>query len=229
MGSQSAEDQGQLQAELSAVEDELAEVEAEIERLLARQQHLIDHRERLQCRLAVEIRAPIADWLGSFPWDGTVAVALQDVFKLRGFRPLQREVINATQQGRDCLCLMPAGGGKSLCYQLPAIMRLPQGQAAVTLVVLGLKAIGIQVASLTSLTSKEEAAEVNQLLDDAKSEFVKEGAGGYADLRLLYCTPEKIVKSKRFLARLEKLYKAGRLKLIAIDEAHCCRQGSSGV
>ncbi len=56
---------------------------------------------------------------------------------------------------------------------------------------------------------------------------MKEGAGGYADLRLLYCTPEKIVKSKRFLARLEKLYKAGRLKLIAIDEAHCCRQVGS--
>ena len=49
-------------------------------------------------------------------------------------------------------------------------------------------------------------------------------AGAPAALRLLYCTPEKIVNSKRFLARLEKLYKAGRLKLVAIDEAHCCRQ-----
>lgn len=45
----------------------------------------------------------------------------------------------------------------------------------------------------------------------------------YAGLRLLYCTPEKIVNSKRFMARLEKLHRAGRLERVAIDEAHCCR------
>jgi hypothetical protein len=68
------------------------QVEAKIERLLARQQQLNDLRERLRQRLAAEVRAPKADWQGFFHWDGAVAAALRDVFGLDGFRPLQREV-----------------------------------------------------------------------------------------------------------------------------------------
>lgn len=68
------------------------QVEADIEHLLARQQHLSDQRERLQQRLAAEARAPNADWTGAFEWDGRVEAALQNVFGLDGFRPLQREV-----------------------------------------------------------------------------------------------------------------------------------------
>lgn len=68
------------------------QVEAEIEHLLARQQHLSDQRERLRQRLAAEARAPKADWTGAFEWDGRVEAALQNVFGLDDFRPLQREV-----------------------------------------------------------------------------------------------------------------------------------------
>jgi ATP-dependent DNA helicase Q1 len=145
---------------------------------------------------------------------------LGSVFALRDFRPLQREVINATLQGRDVLCLLPSGGGKSLCYQLPALL----GGSGLTLVVspllsliqdqvLGMEALGVHAAALTSLTSKEDAAAISKQVDDASS-----------GLRLLYVTPEKIVNSKRFFAKLEKVYKQGRLDRIAVDEAHCCSQ-----
>lgn len=70
----------------------------------------------------LEERAPKADWQGSFDWDAEAQQLLHTTFHLQAFRPLQREVINATMQGRDVLCLMPSGGGKvrslSVCYLL---------------------------------------------------------------------------------------------------------------
>lgn len=99
------------------------QVESEIERLLACQQQLLEEQERLRRTIAAEQRAPRADWAGaSFPWDAGVAELLRQRFRLPSFRPLQREVINATLQGRDVLCLLPSGGGKSLLYQLPALV-----------------------------------------------------------------------------------------------------------
>lgn len=76
----------------------LTQVEAEIERLLARQAALQEERERLARVLAVEARAPRRDWQGAFEWDDRIAQLLGTVFGLASFRPLQREVINATLQ-----------------------------------------------------------------------------------------------------------------------------------
>ncbi|KAL4440297.1 hypothetical protein ABPG75_003298 [Micractinium tetrahymenae] len=207
-------------AQLAAVEHEMRQVEGQIERLLARQAALQEERERLSRVLAAEARAPRRDWQGAFEWDARVAQLLGAVFGLPSFRPLQREVINATLQGRDVLCLMPSGGGKSLCYQLPALL----GGTGLTLVVspllsliqdqvLGLEELGVHAAALTSLTDKDAASAISKQVEDA-----------LAGLRLLYCTPEKVVNSKRFFAKLEKVYKQGRLERIAIDEAHCCSQ-----
>ncbi|EIE26127.1 ATP-dependent DNA helicase [Coccomyxa subellipsoidea C-169] len=133
-------------------------------------------------------------------------------------RPHQHEIINATLQGRDVLCLMPTGGGKSLCYQLPALI-----SGGLTLVVspllslihdqvLGLRSLGIPVISLSSLTPKEEITAAYKQMDSD------------TDIRFVYVTPERVVSAKRFMSKLEKLYKAGRLTRIAIDEAHCCSQ-----
>ncbi|XP_010677515.1 ATP-dependent DNA helicase Q-like 2 isoform X3 [Beta vulgaris subsp. vulgaris] len=114
---------------------------------------------------------------------------------------------------------MAAGGGKSLCYQLPAVIRdgiclvvspllsLIQDQ------VMGLTALGIPAYMLTSTTSKENEKFIYKALE--KNE---------GDLKILYVTPEKISKSKRFMSKLEKCHHTGRLLLIAIDEAHCCSQ-----
>ncbi|KAM0935298.1 putative DNA helicase [Dioscorea sansibarensis] len=114
---------------------------------------------------------------------------------------------------------MAAGGGKSLCYQLPAILR--DGIALVvspllSLIqdqVMGLTALGIPAYMLTSTTSKEDEKFIYKALDK-----------GEGEIKVLYVTPEKISKSKRFMSKLEKCYRGGRLSLISIDEAHCCSQ-----
>ncbi|BAF28927.1 Os11g0708600, partial [Oryza sativa Japonica Group] len=129
------------------------------------------------------------------------------------------KIINAIMSGRDVLVIMAAGGGKSLCYQLPAVLH-----DGITLVVspllsliqdqvMGLAALGIQAYMLASTTNKEVEKFVYKALDK-----------GEGELKILYVTPEKISKSKRFMSKLEKCHHAGRLSLIAIDEAHCCSQ-----
>ncbi|KAG5540909.1 hypothetical protein RHGRI_020972 [Rhododendron griersonianum] len=132
------------------------------------------------------------------------------------------QIINAIMSARDVLVIMAAGGGKSLCYQLPAILR--DGVALVVspllsliqdqlLQVMGLPALGVPAFMLTSTTSKEDEKFIYKALEK-----------GEGELKILYVTPEKISKSKRFMSKLEKCHHAGRLSLIAIDEAHCCSQ-----
>ncbi|XP_027085137.1 ATP-dependent DNA helicase Q-like 2 isoform X7 [Coffea arabica] len=121
--------------------------------------------------------------------------------------------------GRDVLVIMAAGGGKSLCYQLPAVLK--NGVALVvspllSLIqdqVMGLAALGIPAFMLTSTTGKEDEKFIYKALEK-----------GDGELKILYVTPEKISKSKRFMSKLEKCHHAGRLSLISIDEAHCCSQ-----
>lgn len=126
-----------------------------MEALLARQAQLQAERDRLERIISAEQRAPKADWTkGTFPWDARVAQLLSQTFGIAsGFRPLQREVINATLQRRDVLCLLPSGGGKSLCYQLPALADSP----GVTLVISPLLSL-IQVRASLSLTAPLAAA-----------------------------------------------------------------------
>jgi len=169
--------------------------------------------------LELEARAPRADWSGEFEWSPRLRSVLASTFSLSDFRPLQEEVINASMQGRDVLCLMPSGGGKSLCYQIPALV-----EQKVTLVVSpllsliqdqvqGLRSLGVRAEGLSSMSAKEEQQAVFKSMDSPDS-----------GLLLLYVTPERVASSKRFLGKLDKLYHAGRLGRIAVDEAHCCSQ-----
>ena len=137
---------------------------------------------------------------------------LKRYFGYDEFRPLQAEIINAVMDGSDTLVVMPTGGGKSLCYQLPALA-LP----GVTLVVSplialmkdqvdALKANGIAAECLNSGMSGEEQSRVQ----------VQTHRG---EIKLLYVAPERIVRPgfQRFLGSIE-------LSLIAVDEAHCISQ-----
>lgn len=133
-------------------------------------------------------------------------------FGLRAFRPGQREVIETVMSGGDCLCIMPTGGGKSLCYQLPAVAR-----DGVTLVVSPLIALmKDQVDALTSLGIP--ATYINSSLGLAEQQERMEwmAQGRY---RLIYVAPERL-RNAQFH---EKLRQAG-VKLLAIDEAHCISQ-----
>src|SRR5688572_15411429 len=130
-------------------------------------------------------------------------------FGLASFRPGQREVISAVLADEDCLCVMPTGGGKSLCYQLPAVAR--PGLALVISPLIAL--MQDQVTALKALGLR--ATFVNSTLDQGEQQArLVEMAGGAYDL--VYVAAERF-RSSRFLEAV----RATRLQLLAIDEAHC--------
>ncbi|XP_077238365.1 RECQ helicase L2 isoform X2 [Tasmannia lanceolata] len=215
--------------ELQNVETELQEVQEQIKVLLDRQEELYEKQSELQALLEgykasgspANGSAPVTaeNWSGTFEWDSRADDIRFNIFGITTYRANQREIINAVMSGRDVLVIMAAGGGKSLCYQLPAILR--DGVALVvspllSLIqdqVMGLAALGIPAYMLTSTTTKENENFIYKSLEK-----------GEGELKILYVTPEKISKSKRFMSKLEKCHHAGRLTLISIDEAHCCSQ-----
>ncbi len=145
---------------------------------------------------------------------------LSEVFGYEAFRGPQRNIIEHVSSGHDALVLMPTGGGKSLCYQIPAIARQGAG-LGITIVVSPLIALmhdqvgalheaGVSAAFLNSTLSMDQAQLVEQRL--------RRG-----EITLLYAAPERIT-TPRFLALLDALYSQNSLGLFAIDEAHCVSQ-----
>jgi ATP-dependent DNA helicase RecQ len=145
---------------------------------------------------------------------------LQEVFGYPAFRGLQADIVDTVAAGGDALVLMPTGGGKSLCYQIPAIVRQQQG-LGVTLVVSPLIALmHDQVGALEEVGVK--AAFLNSTLDfEATKRIERDMLSG--ELTMLYAAPER-VSNPRFQALLDSLYERQLLSLFAIDEAHCVSQ-----
>ncbi len=141
---------------------------------------------------------------------------LRDVFGYPAFRGEQADIIGHVAGGGDALVLMPTGGGKSLCYQIPALLR--PGCAIVVSPLIAL--MQDQVDALTQLGVK--AACLNSTLDWREAQAVEQAmfSGG---LDLVYIAPERLLLD-RTLALLDALYEAGKLALFAIDEAHCVSQ-----
>ncbi|ELU38197.1 ATP-dependent DNA helicase [Rhizoctonia solani AG-1 IA] len=140
--------------------------------------------------------------------------------------------------GRDVVCVMPTGGGKSLTYQLPALV-LPGCTLVISPLValimdqvMHLRENGIEAVMLTGATKKEESRSIMQRLAQAgKSKGIVAadmvGSSREKPIKLCYVTvgePEKIAKSKTFTSTLEKMCTAGQLARIVIDEAHCVSQ-----
>jgi ATP-dependent DNA helicase RecQ len=137
---------------------------------------------------------------------------LQEVFGYDSFRGQQAEIIDHVIAGNDALVLMPTGGGKSLCYQVPALCR--PGTAVVVSPLIAL--MKDQVDALNQLGVK--AAFINSTLaPDAAREIETRAVDG--DIDLLYVAPERFA-SDRFLNLLERI----SISLFAIDEAHCVSQ-----
>ncbi|OZB39134.1 MAG: ATP-dependent DNA helicase RecQ, partial [Alishewanella sp. 34-51-39] len=137
---------------------------------------------------------------------------LKQIFGYSSWRAGQAEIINAAMAGQDCFVLLPTGGGKSLCYQLPAL-QLPKVTVVVSPLmslmkdqVDTLQANGIAAAYVNSSLSREAVLEVlNQLR--------------YDELKLLYVAPERLLQPQ-FIERLQEV----GVSLFAIDEAHCVSQ-----
>ncbi|CAL9105808.1 unnamed protein product [Musa acuminata var. zebrina] len=140
---------------------------------------------------------------------------LNHYFGYSEFRGKQLQAINAVLSGRDCFCLMPTGGGKSMCYQIPAVAKL-----GIVLVISPL--IALMENQVETLRKKGIPAE---FLSSTQAVHVKQKIhedlnSGKPSLRLLYVTPE-LVATVSFMAKLTKLYDRGLLSLFAVDEAHC--------
>jgi ATP-dependent DNA helicase RecQ len=153
--------------------------------------------------------APAALHRGSVP---DALSVLNSVFGLPAFRGAQEEIVRHVTDGGNCLVLMPTGGGKSLCYQLPSLLREGCGIVVSPLIALmrdqvaGLLEAGVNAAVLNSTLSFDEASEVERRLL----------AG---DLDLLYVAPERLL-TPRCLSLLGQ----ANIALFAIDEAHCVSQ-----
>ena len=145
---------------------------------------------------------------------------LREVFGYTEFRGAQHDIVDHICAGGDALVLMPTGGGKSLCYQLPAIVRQRQGKGVSVVVSPLIALMHDQVSALGELGIA--AAFLNSTLDASAARAIeRELMAG--EITLLYAAPERILTS-RFLAMLDTLYVRGQLALFAIDEAHCVSQ-----
>ena len=145
---------------------------------------------------------------------------LHGTFGYAAFRGQQETVVQHVTDGGDALVLMPTGGGKSLCYQIPAIARQQEGRG-VTVVVSPLIALmHDQVGAL--LEAGVNAAYLNSSLSSDEN-FALEKRLMKGEVTLLYAAPERVT-NLRFLAQLDSLYERGLLSLFAIDEAHCVSQ-----
>uniref|UniRef100_A0A2I3HG21 RecQ-like DNA helicase BLM n=1 Tax=Nomascus leucogenys TaxID=61853 RepID=A0A2I3HG21_NOMLE len=137
----------------------------------------------------------------SFPHTKEMMKIFHKKFGLHNFRTNQLEAINAALLGEDCFILMPTGGGKSLCYQLPAYP------------VQKLTSLDIPATYLTG--DKTDSETTNIYLQLSKKDPI---------IKLLYVTPEKICASNRLISTLENLYERKLLARFVIDEAHCVSQ-----
>jgi ATP-dependent DNA helicase RecQ len=145
---------------------------------------------------------------------------LREVFGYEQYRGPQAAIIDHVAAGGDALVLMPTGGGKSLCYQIPAIARHRQGLGVAVVIsplialmhdqVGALHEAGVEAAFLNSTLSGDEAWDVEKRM-------------ARGELTLLYAAPERVM-TERFLSRLDDLAAQGKLSLFAIDEAHCVSQ-----
>ncbi|WP_210528650.1 DNA helicase RecQ [Rubellimicrobium arenae] len=142
----------------------------------------------------------------------TAHTLLREVWGFDSFRPGQEEIVRAVAEGQDVLAVMPTGGGKSLCYQLPALLRDGLTVVISPLIALmrdqvrALKAAGVEAGAYTSANTEEE--------NEALRESLREGR-----IRLLYLAPERLAQSGTAAA-----LKRWGATAIAVDEAHCVAQ-----
>ena len=140
------------------------------------------------------------------------ASLLHSVFGFPDFRPGQAEIVQSVLEGRNTLAIMPTGGGKSLCFQLPALCRDGVTVVISPLIALmrdqvrALKATGVEAGALTSGNTEEETEEVFRAIDDGR-------------LKLLYMAPERLASGSAL-----GLLRRAKCSLIAVDEAHCVSQ-----
>jgi ATP-dependent DNA helicase Q1 len=216
------------QSQLEEIDLNIAKIDSTINALQAKRRELVERRQGLQDALARQtiVSAPLNEdsyEQEDFSWSDNIKRLAKTQFKISSFRQCQLPIINAAlDQKRDLFVVLPTGGGKSLCYQLPTLLETGFTLVISPLVslirdqVFQLEEMNVPAVALTGASTKEEVANVQLGMAPL--------GGQEPPFKLLYVTPEKIAKSKRFMARLDKAYNCGALTRIVVDEAHCCSQ-----
>lgn len=155
------------------------------------------------------------------PWSPDVAKVLKNTFKLHVFRTNQLEAINATLSGQDVFVLMPTGGGKSLCYQLPSVINSGRTRGLTVVVsplvslmqdqVDHLEAIGIRATAYNGEKTQTQKAQIRAQINTG-------------EMDCLYVTPELLALSDHIVEVFQQLRRRQMLARIVIDEAHCVSQ-----
>ncbi|CAG8541003.1 5964_t:CDS:2, partial [Diversispora eburnea] len=155
--------------------------------------------------------------------DPDILNILQDVFKLKSFRLNQLDAIISTLNGDDVFSLMPTGGGKSLCYQLPAVLDNKRNNKVTFVISPLLSLMHDQISHLNNLGIYALGIEANQ--DSGYRNMIyRELDNPVSKLTLLYLTPEMINRSNKLQGLIQLFYSKGRLGRFVIDEAHCVSQ-----
>lgn len=218
------------QSQLDAINQEILSLDSTIELLKHDRNVLVQQRNKIidsiqQTTIQNDLQQDSLKYdRQDFAWSTDLVEKAQQHFGITHFRPLQLPILNAAMdKQRDTFIVLPTGGGKSLCYQLPAL--LEDGFTIVISPLVSLikdQAYQLNEAHVpaTYLTASSSKEHVNQVYKD----MIPEKDSTTTVYKLLYVTPEKVARSKRFMARLNKAYDAGMLTRIVVDEAHCCSQ-----
>ncbi|EGI67277.1 PREDICTED: ATP-dependent DNA helicase Q1-like [Acromyrmex echinatior] len=208
--------------EIAAIDYELQQIENDLQKLQDRRRLLTQRKEKLRddALLKKSFSLSKKNWNNAdFIWSVKLTETLKNVFKIEKLRELQLPTMNAIMSKEDVILIMPTGGGKSLCYQLPAVMSKGITVVISPLVSLmedqlhGLRKLDIKATMLCAKADKESIKMTMTALVDKS-----------CPLKLIYITPEYMAKSNRFMNKLQKAYELGHLERFAIDEVHCCSQ-----
>lgn len=218
-------------SQLESINKEILSIDETIDILRNDKETLINQRNRLLDTISKNAIQTTEKQVDSseynkenFSWSAQLIEKANVHFGITSFRELQLPILNAAlDRKRDLFIVLPTGGGKSLCYQLPAILENGFTLVISPLVslikdqVYHLKEANIPAAYLIGTSTREQVNEIQLNMLPNKDSTT-------TSFKLLYVTPEKIAKSKRFVTRLNKAYEAGMLTRIVVDEAHCCSQ-----
>ncbi|OTF72877.1 ATP-dependent DNA helicase Q1-like protein [Euroglyphus maynei] len=211
-----------LQNDLSRFQNEKSLIEEELCRLQQQRRSLSEKIEEIRLEIKTfqslsnhgEIREKFSK--ETYDWSQKAQSLLESVFGLKEFRSHQLAAINAILSGLDVMLIMPTGGGKSLCFQMAALIT-----GGLTVVVSPLiSLIEDQLSSLKALNiaakilNKDNREESNKILKSLEQSSIP--------FRILYVTPEKLKHNTLLMKQLDKCYRNDNLKLIVIDEVHCC-------
>ncbi|XP_074596861.1 ATP-dependent DNA helicase Q1-like [Brevipalpus obovatus] len=206
--------------QLNEAKKKLEEIDEMIGKLKIQRREIVETISRLEDNVVVDSEeAKRRLYNNDFEWSKRMVQICSSVFKIKSLRSLQKPAINATMSGIDCLLIMPTGGGKSLCFQLPCL--LTSGVTVVISPLLslmedqlrGMKELGIEAMIFNAQSDKDDFKNLMNGMVNKES-----------SLKLIYITPEKLAKSKRFMSQLEKMHSVGRFARLVIDEVHCCSQ-----